>query len=715
MNSEKVHYKMYKSGKRWLTAGATILMVGVYNQLEVQADTAELMTETQDTVSAKTDESSFDKTITLTTSRNQAQSTRTGTNETDSDTNPTGNDVAPVSDQSVSASNATVVESQAETPNIAEQADSEPQVVADGSANNESDKEGVPDSAAVLEHSETDTDSLTDEQVKTPAPATTAPVLLARTTETPEDINVWMPDKNLQYIVLYNLQHNQHLEITDVSQITKQMLADLDDNWSTDINYQNDDKAYLDASLKLESLKGLEYAKNLKRFTVTISLNALDKHGYPYNQGRSKLKDISALQGMDLTELIIQDTSVSDLTPITGMRHLEQLSVAHNFVSDISVIHDAIQTLNGEGYPVGNQQINLPPIRIHVDPKTGKYTTSAYIIDLNGNRVALTPSTQFATATGVNLNDYEIEWQNFQSPQGMLVMQFKTVGINGSTSSYPFNGNVVIHYLIDDQAGNAQVNFVDEDGNALTQALNLFDQIGQTQDLTKNSQVTAALEKLSKKGYSIKTVQGNTNWIVGDQLNTVTFVLEKIKHKVTVEAKDEDGQPIADVPVTAPTGVPGSDWTIDVPVVPGYDFVSAEQDDQVLTIENGQLTGKFGDQDVNIVLNYRKKTGKVTVHYVGMDNKPLRPSQTLEGKFGTNYTVAPETIEGWHLTAVEGDKDGQYGDDEQVVTFIYEQDLADPDPEPEPAPDPDPEPEPTPDTEPEPVPVSYTNLTLPTN
>ncbi|WP_158610642.1 MucBP domain-containing protein [Lactiplantibacillus garii] len=755
MNSEKVHYKMYKRGKIWIAAGITISTLGFYNQLEVHAATPA----TESSVTTQTDVPSLESaTATSATPTTEINSTN---NETGSDSSSDA--ISPVKNDSQAATNvadadhahdtssastddthqaeaSTAPSSEAQKPadttNTTSEASQTSQPASDAagvkapadqtvtaeqptsaadnqaSANDQSafsqaavDGSQTPVSASPAASADAEVESAaslaaTDQMATMPDTTIvlpeTAPVSFPQTPAQPvinerareivaedEDINVWMPDKNMQYIVLYNLQKAGY-KITEASQITKQMMADMED-FFVNTSYQIEDLDYLKASLAIESLEGLQYAKNIGRFSMTISLDAFLDAGYPMKELRSKLWDISALKGMNqLTEFTLQFTSVTDVSLIKDMNKLWLFSISGNYITDVSPVPDVIQHAQTPS-PIGNQIVYMPGVYLHLDPVTGKYVTTSYIVGLDGKRVGVKPSEK-ATAEGHNIDDYTIEWTNLGA-KGMMVMEWDTPGLLGSVTGYPFDGKIVVPYILDDSYGNAVVNFVDEAGNQISQQLNLHDKLGNTQDLTQNAQVAAALAALKQKGLSVKEVKGDVNWTASDQLNSVTFVMETTKQKVTVHAKDEDGQDLENFPDTGAKGTEGSDWTITIPTMPGYDFVSAQQGDQTLTVENGQLTGQFGTEDTEITLNYKKKVGKVTTHYVDTDGNELEVSETVTGKVGTDYAVEPKPIKGWHFASTQGQETGQFTDGELEVTFVYEkdEDLATPgEPDPDP-------------------------------
>ena len=64
--------------------------------------------------------------------------------------------------------------------------------------------------------------------------------------------------------------------------------------------------------------------------------------------------------------------------------------------------------------------------------------------------------------------------------------------------------------------------------------------------------------------------------------------------------------------------------------------------------------------------------GKVVVRYVDEDGNDLLDSIILNGQTSTEYNTKAEEIEGYRLVSVEGNENGEFGSEEELVTYIYE-------------------------------------------
>ncbi|WP_052957247.1 DUF5776 domain-containing protein [Levilactobacillus spicheri] len=175
------------------------------------------------------------------------------------------------------------------------------------------------------------------------APATPAQAAPA----TDQTIDQWMPDKNLQTIVLKALQMQQKTDgktqYTDASQITQddmKMLTTLKAvTYTWPHSDRPDDDAAFYATLNLKDLTGLEKATNLTSLTLStmdVAVND-DLTGSKGTWQHSSLSDLTPLESLTkLTYLDIEQDSVSDLTPLAKLTNLQTLTANHNFITDIS-------------------------------------------------------------------------------------------------------------------------------------------------------------------------------------------------------------------------------------------------------------------------------------------------------------------------------------------------------------------------------------------
>ena len=103
-----------------------------------------------------------------------------------------------------------------------------------------------------------------------------------------------------------------------------------------------------------------------------------------------------------------------------------------------------------------------------------------------------------------------------------------------------------------------------------------------------------------------------------------------------------------------------------------YNTEALDIDNWVLVGKVGNTSGKFTDEDQEVIYYYEKRMGQVKVRYVDKDGNDLLESIILTGQTSTKYTTKAEEIEGYKLVRVEGNENGEFGSEEGIVTYIYE-------------------------------------------
>ncbi|WP_024747510.1 MucBP domain-containing protein [Levilactobacillus namurensis] len=293
-----------------------------------------------------------------------------------------------------------------------------------------------------------------------------------------DDINVWMPNKHLQAIILADLQNDSHHLPTNktwnsVSDITKEDMELL-----TSIR----GFTYIDGKTPF-SLEGLQYAKNLKDIFLEANLNE-----YPVSHVRGDIEDISQLKDLEFLEDVwLQNNRIKDVTPLAGKKHLKSLKISHNAISDFSPLKgmsfDEMSTFAG-------QVIELPKKKVDKNKKTGHLAITC--VQMDGTTVELKPM----GAKGGKLwafNGDQLAYQVFYNggtatPDGKgglyytdLVAQAAGDPLmpdNYPTDKYYMMGStggstpdfmVVQPYEYADLGGTVTVHYVDREGNTLAE------------------------------------------------------------------------------------------------------------------------------------------------------------------------------------------------------------------------------------------------------
>ena len=183
-------------------------------------------------------------------------------------------------------------------------------------------------------------------QVQPPVTGTAANTAPTTATTPATTIDQWMPDKNLQQIVLKALQsqqaHDGHTTYTDATQITPQDMTTL-----TTLDVTQHDPIEGDvirgplyyAMLNLTDLTGLEKATNLTDLALSTE-DARTNDDPDEDKGlwqHAKLSDLTPIQNLTkLAYLNIEEDSISDLTPLAKLTNLRSLKAGHNQIKDLT-------------------------------------------------------------------------------------------------------------------------------------------------------------------------------------------------------------------------------------------------------------------------------------------------------------------------------------------------------------------------------------------
>ncbi|ATU71429.1 hypothetical protein CT113_08160 [Levilactobacillus brevis] len=658
MNS-KEHYKMYKKGKLWMVAGvftATVMMGLVGGQPAQAATTTTSDASTTETV-----------TPTKATAIEQPSAAATPASADSSAITPNSaaTSVAQSATQAATSSAAPVISKTASavTPDsTATNSTSTPASAAPSSA-------APVSSAAAIDATKVATPvSAATAQVKaatTRNAAAVAPVAATIQSVAPTDVTIdqWMPDTNLQQVVLHELAKTTG--ITSADQITQAMMGNLTKLY-VDTSAQQNNKDYYLATMQVRSLQGLEYAKNLTDLWICPNLDAnLNWTGAYMKYG--SISDISALAGLtNLTELNLQMNQISNISALKNLK-LKGVSLSYNQISDLSPLQNSKDTMSTSA-TMAYQIIKLPTIVLNA--KTTSYTMPSFIItNLDGGNVPITPvqtSPYFgmtSAGTGTNLDDATVAWKDLGQSGYLFVDWHDTLlGLPG----YPFDGEIVQPYTLSDSVGNVNVNFKTTSGLSLAPQVTLSGNLGDDFDLNQSATVMNAVQKIMAQGYAY---QGTANdmavtGVYAEDPTNITLLFGVKKLAATFNFIDDQGHTLA-VPQTM-TGDYGQAWQTQIPSLKGYTFKQATQDGQPLTLTDGQLAGTL-TADTTINLIYTADTKTATVHYVYVDGSEAAPSQTISGKYGDTiaFPTSP-VIKGYTASKLPT---SVFGDDVAANTF----------------------------------------------
>ena len=228
---------------------------------------------------------------------------------------------------------------------------------------------GDNNSIAAIDEGESLSESIEMAQVPTmeitvaPTPET-IPTPTAEITPTPAptfdpnaslDMVVNIPDSSLKSAIINQLEFqgvtvDGNITVADMHKLEELVIVSSSEagrEWDTyDVLYKNISKS------NIETLDGLQYAKNLKKLIISD----LD------------VKDISVLSHIyELEYIDIRINSVEDLSPIANNVYLKHLNIDYNYIEDITVLEtlSELEHLSISGNPISSISVlqNLSRLR----------------------------------------------------------------------------------------------------------------------------------------------------------------------------------------------------------------------------------------------------------------------------------------------------------------------------------------------------------------
>ncbi|EPC78800.1 hypothetical protein Lpp126_06335, partial [Lacticaseibacillus paracasei subsp. paracasei Lpp126] len=507
------------------------------------------------------------------------------------------------------------------------------------------------------------------------APVVTTSKLAAAT----PDINTWMPDKNLQAIVLDALQAD-YPNLTNASQITQQMMTKLTSLYP---DQTGSDLVMWHHVLNLQSLDGLQYATNLTELDLSPDQHVnYAQTGNPLKT--TQLSDISAIANLTkLDNVNFQMCNLHDISAFKNLTKITQLSLSYNHITDVSPLAKLPIYQETE---MGFQSYAMPTI--HLNTNTDSLTLPSIVIrNLTGANIPVIPydsqtqgdynkifenaqiyaSRYISNATGSVLDSKghviqtagpTIKWDNLKN-EGYLTYYW-TDPFKGS-SAYPYFGFVVIPYEKDASVGTVTINYVNDAGTNLATTV-LSGKLGSDYDVLTNQNVTNELATLkSRYGYtSDEIVAGVQKGQYSVKGATVTIKLSNSKQvtetktvKQTINYVYEDGK-TAHAPATNELKFTRTNTVDDTGKVLSYGkWTPASSSFKAVTSPTitGYTPDKTSSDAVNDVtadskdnvqtITYKKNPvvkGTVNVKYIDDKGKDLGQT-AMSGDVGTNYDV----------------------------------------------------------------------------
>lgn len=161
----------------------------------------------------------------------------------------------------------------------------------------------------------------------------------------------------------------------------------------------------------IESISGLEYAKNLKSLNLSnnkiVDLSPISslENLRCLNLSHNYILNIDSLANLkNLTYLNISDNQIMNLDILSSLNELVFLDVSYNQICNLT----SLKTLPKLSISLAdNQKIGLLTQRVNFN---GEFTIS---LDLLKNRYGITPSIEFISDNGIyNIEENSVSWIN---------------------------------------------------------------------------------------------------------------------------------------------------------------------------------------------------------------------------------------------------------------------------------------------------------------
>ncbi|WP_369670114.1 MucBP domain-containing protein, partial [Enterococcus lactis] len=438
-------------------------------------------------------------------------------------------------------------------------------------------------------------------------------------------------------------------------------------------------------SERIDNIEGIQYAKNLKTISFTVSTNTdlspmenlinLEKLSINSNNSASKISDISFLKTLtNLKSLSITNSDISDISPLQNLTKLVELDLARNKIVDL--------------HPL-NHLTNLTELRLG-----GNSTLDASTVDVLGS------------LTNIVLLDLSFtKVKNYTWIEGMKNLVTLNVSNNGLVDEdvIPISKLDALKYLYVQFNKLTDLNtFQNMQSVSLLQAqFNNISDLTPLENFKNFEQINLQWNNISDISPLSRVSDANTSYVMltGNHISDISPLQVMLGRESF--AIDASGQTIKLPEVTIREG---ESLVIDNPIrnldgsIPeinnlkpdnsSYDKDRAQLIFQDLLRTNTSLTGNFkvADFDGNFgfsgsivqPVKYIISGAQITVYYRDRQGSDLYQPDFLTGNVGDQYTTSPKNIPGWKVLDAPGNAQGQFTEEEQSVVYLYEKAIGAP-------------------------------------
>mgnify|MGYP003599589219 FL=1 len=469
-----------------------------------------------------------------------------------------------------------------------------------------------------------------------------------------ENIDSWMPDKNLQKVI------EECLGLNNVDEITKELLGSqhihISDS-STNLFGQITDFTGLEYANGVNfSLGSDTSSRTFDSVNDLLSSDIKEKASWIFS---GDLKSVFP-NGIDCSKFnsyLNVGIDPHNTWPINKVFSLNQNNYTSFFLSfsDAKIFNAPFTDTNFMTYAslyIGNP---YPSVPLHYNAE----------VQNSGIKFTLDPyySVDYSKLVGQTFVNTPGQIQFPDGPFCQIHFSWESNVNNSNNLNVNASFSITFGYV----ASDLTVKYQDISGNKIADFKTVSGNVGDAYDVSTDTY------KQNINGYTFKEVQGQTTGTLSDQGQTVTYVYTKnpVEAKpLTVRYHDTASEKIADS-----KNISGNIGDI-------YDVSTDEHkldiDGHTFKEVQGQTIGILTDKEQVVTYVYTKnpiKSKVLTVKYQDTADNEIATAKTISGNVGDAYDVSTDAykqvINGYTFKEVKGETIGKLSDKEQTVTYVY--------------------------------------------
>ena len=269
------------------------------------------------------------------------------------------------------------------------------------------------------------------------------------------------------------------------------------------------------------------------------------------------------------------------------------------------------------------------------------YTLTVHYVDTKGNKLA----ESIVMAELAENSAYTTEQKSFTG--------YTFVKITGDAVKGIMDGDKEVTYVYDLNEYTLIVNYVDTEGNKLTEAI-------VTAGLAHGSEY--ATEQKSFTGYTCVETTGDAVKGIMDGDKEVTYVYDLNEYTLIVNYVDTEGNKLTESIVIEGLAH-GSEYATEQKSFAGYTFVNT----------SGDAAEGIMDSDKEVTYVYELNEYTLTVHYMDTEGNQLANTIVAVGlPYGSKYATEQKSFTGYTLVETTGDAVSGIMDSDKEVTYVYD-------------------------------------------